>query len=81
MCACSDTDFALFGILSLGEGGWVVEHTEDGAREAERLVVSRAEVEGVGNLQGGVEKGEDVCAEGVAGGLETGYQFGGFLER
>ena len=71
MCTCTDTGFALLGVFSLGDGRWVVEHAEDGARRAERLVVSRAEVLGVGNLEGGVEEREDLGAEGVAGVLET----------
>ena len=55
----------------MGDRRWVVEHAEDGARRAERLVVSRAEVLGVGNLEGGVEERENLGAEGVAGVLET----------
>jgi hypothetical protein len=65
----------------LREGRWVIEHAEDGARGAERLVVSGAEVIGVGNTEGSVEEREDLGAEGVAGELETSYQLGRFLER
>jgi hypothetical protein len=44
------------------------------------LVVSGAEVIGVGNTEGGVEKRENLGAEGVAGELEASYQLGRFLE-
>lgn len=79
MCTCTDTGFTLLGVFSLGDRRWVVEHAEDGARRAERLVVSRAEVLGVGNLEGGVEERENLGAEGVARMLKAGNQLGGFL--
>lgn len=36
--------------------------------------MASAEVVFFGDEEGGGEEGEDLCAEGVAGGLEAGYQ-------
>ena len=81
MCTCADTGFALLGVFSLGDGRWVVEHAEDGAGWAERLVVSRAEVIGIGDVESGVEERKDLGAESVTGMLEAGNQLGRVLER
>lgn len=43
--------------------------------------MSRAEVIGIGDVEGGVKEREDLGAKGVAGMLEAGNQLGRFLER
>jgi hypothetical protein len=66
VCACADTGFALPGVFSLGEGGGVVEHAEDGSRGAQSLVVACDEVVGIGDSEACVEEREDLGAEVVA---------------